>query len=315
MRVVMFGFQTWGHTTLTALLESEHDVVAVVTHPRGEGAYEKIWADSVEDLAKENGIPVLIREKAEDDELLQALKDAEPDVIVATNWRTWIPPRVFTLPPKGTLNVHDSLLPAYAGFSPLIWSLINGESHVGVTAHMMDEVLDAGDIVAQEAVEIGPRDTTKDLFDKTLPLFGTLTVQGLKRIADGETDFIKQDRSKASFFHKRAERDLLIDWTWTAEELDRLVRAQCAPYPSAFTFHRGRRLEIVQAQVSEAVYGGTPGRVFYREGDGVAVVAGAEARRGKSKALLVTKVRTDDGTELSAHQYFAHMGGYLTANP
>ncbi|MFC5286900.1 methionyl-tRNA formyltransferase [Actinokineospora guangxiensis] len=315
MRVVMFGFQTWGHTTLTALLESEHDVVMVVTHPRGEGAYEKIFADSVEDLAKENGIPVLIREKAEDDELLQALTDAAPDVIVATNWRTWIPPRVFTLPPKGTLNVHDSLLPAYAGFSPLIWSLINGESHVGVTAHMMDETLDAGDIVAQEAVEIGPRDTTKDLFDKTLPLFGTLTVQGLKRIADGETDFVKQDRSKASFFHKRAERDLLIDWTWTAEELDRLVRAQCAPYPSAFTFHRGRRLEIVQAQVSEAVYGGTPGRVFYREGDGVAVVAGAEARRGKSKALLVTKVRMDDGTELSAHQYFAHMGGYLTAHP
>ena len=315
MRVVMFGFQTWGHKTLTALLESEHDVVMVVTHPRGEGAYEKIWADSVEDLAKDNGIPVLIREKAEDDELLQALKDVTPDVIVATNWRTWIPPRVFTLPPKGTLNVHDSLLPAYAGFSPLIWSLINGESHVGVTAHMMDETLDAGDIVAQEAVEIGPRDTTKDLFDKTLPLFGTLTVRGLKRIADGETDFVKQDRSKASFFHKRAERDLLIDWTWTAEELDRLVRAQCAPYPSAFTFHRGRRLEIVEAQVSEAVYGGTPGRVFYREGDGVAVVAGAEARRGKSKALLVTKVRTDDGTELSAHQYFAHMGGYLTAHP
>ena len=315
MRVVMFGFQTWGHKTLTALLESEHDVVMVVTHPRGDGAYEKVWADSVEDLATEHGIPVMVREKAEDDELLQALKDVDPDVIVATNWRTWIPPRVFTLPPKGTLNIHDSLLPAYAGFSPLIWSLINGETHVGVTAHMMDETLDAGDIVAQEAVEIGPRDTTKDLFDKTLPLFGTLTVRGLKRIADGDTDFVKQDRSKASFFHKRAERDLLIDWTWSAEELDRLVRAQCAPYPSAFTFHRGRRLEIVEARVSEAVYGGTPGRIFYREGDGVAIVAGAEARRGKSRALLVTKVRTDDGTELSAPEYFARMGGYLTSHP
>jgi methionyl-tRNA formyltransferase len=315
MRVVMFGFQTWGHRTLTALLESEHDVVMVVTHPRGEGAYEKIWADSVEDLANDNGIPVLVREKADDDELVRALEDVRPDVIVATNWRTWIPPRVFTLPPKGTLNVHDSLLPAYAGFSPLIWSLINGESHVGVTAHMMDETLDAGDIVAQEAVEIGPRDTTKDLFDKTLPLFGTLTVRGLKRIADGETDFVKQDRSKASFFHKRAERDLLIDWTWTAEELDRLVRAQCAPYPSAFTFHKGRRLEIVEARVSEAVYGGTPGRIFYREGDGVAIVAGAQARRGRSRALLVTRVRTDDGTELSARDYFVHMGGYCTATP
>lgn len=315
MRVVMFGFQTWGHKTLTALLESEHDVVMVVTHPRGDGAYERIWADSVEDLAVERGIPVLIREKADDDELLQALKEADPDVIVATNWRTWIPPRVFSLPPKGTLNVHDSLLPAYAGFSPLIWALVNGESHVGVTAHMMDETLDAGAIVAQQAVEVGPRDTTKDLFDKTLPLFGTLTIDGLARIARGDKDFVVQDRAKASFFHKRAERDLLIDWTWEAEELDRLVRAQCAPYPSAFTFHRGRRLEIVEAQVSREVYGGTPGRIFYREGDGVAIVAGALARRGRSRALLVTKVRTDDGAELSAHEYFARMGGYLTAHP
>ncbi|UVS76728.1 methionyl-tRNA formyltransferase [Actinokineospora sp. UTMC 2448] len=315
MRVVMFGFQTWGHRTLHALLESEHDVVLVVTHPRGEGAYERIWADSVEDLARENGIPVLIREKADDDDLVLALKEAEPDVIVATNWRTWIPPRVFGFPPKGTLNVHDSLLPAYAGFSPLIWALINGEKEVGVTAHMMDETLDAGDIVAQEAVEVGPRDTTKDLFDKTLPLFGKLTVEGLARIAKGDKDFIRQDRSKASFFHKRAEEDLRIDWTWEAEELDRLVRAQCAPYPSAFTYHRGRRLEIVEAQVSQAVYGGTPGRIFYREGDGVAIVAGAQARRGRSKALLVTKVRTDEGVELTAHEYFTRMGGYLTARP
>lgn len=315
MRVVMFGFQTWGHETLRALLESEHEVVMVVTHPRGDGAYERVFAESVEDLANEHGVPVLIREKADDDELVQALKEADPDVLVATNWRTWIPPHVFDLPRKGTLNVHDSLLPAYAGFSPLIWALVNGEPEVGVTAHMMDETLDAGDIVAQRAVPIGPRDTTKDLFDKTLPLFGALTIEGLDRIAKGETGFAKQDRSKASFFHKRAEEDLRIDWTWTAEELDRLVRAQCAPYPSAFTFHRGKRLEIVEAEVSQAVYGGTPGRIFYREGNGVAVVAGAEARRGRSRALLVTKVRTEDGAELSAQDYFTHMGGYLTARP
>ena len=96
---------------------------------------------------------------------------------------------------------------------------------------------------------------------------------------------MKQDRSQASFFHKRAEEDLRIDWTWTAEELDRLVRAQCAPYPSAFCFHRGQRLEIIEADVSAEVYGGTPGRIFYREGDGVAIVAGAEARRGTQQGV------------------------------
>lgn len=315
MRVVMFGFQTWGHRTLQALLASEHEVVLVVTHPRGEGAYEKIWSDSVEDLARENGVDVLIRERPEDQELLDQLKAADPDVIVACNWRTWIPPQVFALPKRGTLNVHDSLLPKYAGFSPLIWALLNDEKEVGVTAHMMDDTLDAGDIVLQRSVPVGPRDTTADLFQKTLDLFGPITVDGLAEIASGRTDFTRQDRSQASFFHKRAEEDLRIDFTWTAEELDRLVRAQCAPYPSAFCFHRGQRLEIIEADVSAEVYGGTPGRIFYREGDGVTVVAGTEARRGRSKALLVKKVRTADGTELKAHEYFKHMGGYLTSRP
>jgi methionyl-tRNA formyltransferase len=315
MRVVMFGFQTWGHRTLRALIESRHEVALVVTHPTGDGAYEKVWSDSVAELAEEHGIPVLLRERADDDELIEVLKQAAPDVLVATNWRTWIPPRVFTLPPFGTLNVHDALLPAYAGFSPLIWALLNDEPEVGVTAHLMDETLDAGPIVLQRAVPVGPRDTATDLFHRTLDLFGPITVDALAAIENGRTDFAPQDRSKASFFHKRSEEDIRIDWTWTAEELDRLVRAQSAPYPPAFCFHRGRRLEILSARVSEAVYGGTPGRVFYREGDGVAVVAGADARRGRSRALLITSVRTDDGRELAAHDYFTTMGGYLTSRP
>lgn len=312
MRVVMFGYQTWGHRTLQALLESEHEVTLVVTHPRSDHAYEKIWDDSVADLAEKHGVPVLLRNRPDDDELLERLREADPDVIVATNWRTWIPPSIFTLPRLGTLNVHDSLLPAYAGFSPLIWALINGEKEVGVTAHMMDDTLDAGDIVLQRAVPVGPRDTTTDLFHKTLELFGPITVDGLALLATGRTDWTKQDRSKASFFHKRADEDCRIDWTWPAEDLDRLVRAQCEPYPSAYTYHRGRRLEIVSAEVSANVYGGTPGRIFYREGDGVAIVAGADARRGRNKALLVTRVRTDEGVELAAHDYFTSMGGYLT---
>ncbi|SCF07992.1 methionyl-tRNA formyltransferase [Micromonospora haikouensis] len=314
MRVVMFGYQTWGHRTLQALLDSEHEVALVVTHPPSDHAYERIWNDSVADLAKEHGIPVEVRDRPDDD-LLIPLEKADPDVIVATNWRTWIPPQVFQLPRLGTLNVHDSLLPAYAGFSPLIWALINGEKEVGVTAHMMDAELDAGDVVLQRAVPVGPRNTTTDLFHKTLELFGPITVDGLALIATGRTDWTPQDRSKASFFHKRSEEDSRIDWTWSAEELDRLVRAQSDPYPNAFTFHRGQRLRIVAASVSQGNYGGTPGRIFIREGNAVVVVAGAEARRGRSPGLAIERVRLDDGTELAATDYFRTMGGYLTRHP
>ena len=312
MRIVMFGYQTWGHRTLQALLDSDHEVVLVVTHPKSEHAYEKIWDDSVADLATANGVPVLLRNRPDDDELFAALKAAAPDVIVANNWRTWIPPRIFELPAHGTLNIHDSLLPAYAGFSPLIWALINGETEVGVTAHLMDGELDAGDIVLQRAVPVGPRDTTTDLFHLTLDLIAPITIESLALIESGRTDFTPQDRSRASFFHKRADVDSLIDWTWSAEELDRLVRALSDPYPNAFTYHHGRRLRITGARVSEARYGGTPGRIFYREDDAVVVVAGAEARTGRNHGLAITRVRTDDDVDHAAADYFRTMGGYLT---
>ncbi|MEU3265536.1 methionyl-tRNA formyltransferase [Streptomyces bacillaris] len=314
MRVVMFGYQTWGHRTLQALLDSEHDVVTVVTHPRSEHAYEKIWSDSVADLAEKHGIPVIIRNRP-DDELLDRLKEVAPDIIVANNWRTWIPPEIYNLPVHGTLNIHDSLLPAYAGFSPLIWALINGEPEVGVTAHLMDEELDAGDIVVQRSVPVGPTDTSTDLFHRTVDLIAPVTTEALGLIASGRTEFTPQDRSRASFFHKRAEEDIRIDWNWPAEDLERLIRAQSAPYPSAFTFHKGQRLEVLSAVVSEGRYGGTPGRIFYREGEGVVIVAGADARTGRNHGLAITRVRTGDGRALPATEYFTSMGGYLTGRP
>lgn len=315
MRVVMFGYQTWGHRTLRALLDSDHEVVLVVTHPKSDHAYEKIWDDSVAELAEKHGVPVLLRYRPDDEELLAALRDAAPDIIVANNWRTWLPSEIFDLPPHGTLNVHDSLLPAYAGFSPLIWALINGEKEVGVTAHRMNAELDAGDIVLQRAVPVGPDDTATDLFHRTVDLIEPIVREALDLIASGRARWVAQDRSKASFFHKRSVEDSRIDWNWPAEDLERLVRAQSDPYPSAFTYHRGERIRIVSAAVSRARYGGTPGRVFIREGDGVVIVAGADARSGRRPGLVLRRLRTEDGTEHAAADYFRTMGGYLTSQP
>jgi methionyl-tRNA formyltransferase len=313
MRVAMFGYQTWGHRTLRALIDAGHEVALVVTHPVSEHAYERIWADSVADLAAEHGIKTLLRERPDDAELLAELRAADLDLIVANNWRTWLPPEVFELPRHGTLNIHDSLLPAYAGFSPIIWALLNDEPAVGVTAHMMDGELDAGGIVLQRSVEVGPKDTATDLFHRTVDLIAPLTAEAIKLIEQGFTPQ-PQDRSKASFFHKRAKRDSLIDWNWTPEYIERMVRAQSDPYPNAFTYHRGQELRIVKASVSTGHYGGTPGRIFYREGDGVVIVAGPDARSGIFPGLVVERVRTADGVELAATDYFTTMGGYLTSS-
>lgn len=314
MRIAMFGYQTWGHRTLRALLDSGHEVCLVVTHPKSDHVYEKVWDDSVADLAAEHDVPVVLANRPTA-ELTEQLAALAPDLIVANNWRTWIPPEIFDLPRHGTLNVHDSLLPGYAGFSPIIWALINGEPEVGVTAHRMDATLDAGDILLQRSVPVGPTDTATDLFHATVDLIAPIVTEALELIDSGQAEWTPQDPTKASFFHKRSLEDSRIDWSWPAEDLERLVRAQSHPYPHAYAYHRGQRLEVVAAGLSRGCYGGTPGRIFIKEGDGVVIVAGTEARHGRSRGLLLTRVRTEDGVEWAATDYFRTMGGYLRSHP
>jgi methionyl-tRNA formyltransferase len=310
VRVALFGFQTWGYRVLEHLLGSQHEVALVVTHPRSEHAYESIWSDSVEELARSKGVPVLVKDRP-DREVADAL--SEVDVMVACNWRTWIPPEVFTAPRLGALNVHDSLLPRYAGFAPLNWAIINGETEVGVTAHVMDERLDRGDIILQWAVPVGPRDTATDMFHATVELMGPITLEALGHLEHGTGPRIPQDMSQASFFHKRSVEDSLIDWTWPAPDIVNLVRAQSDPYPNAYTFADGQRLRVLQASISRDCCGGTAGRVLARtpDGDGVIIVCGPAAHRGGNPGLVIERVRDDDGREGPARAFFPRLGGYL----
>ena len=314
MRVVAFGYMTWGRRTIEAVLAAGHEVALIVTHPDSDNAYEKIFNESVAELAAAHDIPLLVRHRA-DDEVRAAVAAAAADVMVVSNWRTWIPPEVFSLPRLGTLNVHDALLPAYAGFAPLNWALINDEREVGVTAHLMNDEFDAGDVVLQWATPVTDDDVVTDLFDRTLAMFGPITVEALALLGSGRAAPAPQDRGIASYFHRRGDEENRIDWNWPARDLFNLVRAQSDPYPNAFCFHGGLRLRILRARVTDAPYGGTPGRIVIRHGGGVVVVAGGDARRGRNPGLLVERVRIDDGRDLAALDYFTHLGGYLTAYP
>lgn len=313
MRVVLFGYQTWGHRLLSALL-ARHEVVLVVTHPASDDAYETIWSDSVAELADRHGIPTLVKARPDHETVLEVEK-AAADVMVACNWRTWIPPEIFSAPRLGTLNVHDSLLPAYAGFAPLNWALINGETEVGVTAHVMDERLDRGDVIVQYRVPVEPVDTATDLFHKTLELFGPITLEALDHMERGTGERRPQNMAQATFFHRRSIEDSRIDWTWPAADIVNLVRAQSDPYPNAFTFHGGSRLRILAASVSPQRCGGTAGRVFSRSEDGVVIVCGPEPHRGGNHGLVIERLRTDNGQDLPAGRYFTRLGGYLRSYP
>ncbi|MDV3123371.1 methionyl-tRNA formyltransferase [Mycobacterium sp. 21AC1] len=312
MRVVMFGYQTWGHRTLASLLKSRHEVCLVVTHPTSDHAYETIWADSVEDLARSAGIEVFLA-KRPTPELIDRVAALAPDIGVANNWRTRLPRELFGIPKHGTLNLHDSLLPKFTGFSPVIWSLISGASHTGVTAHFMDDELDTGDVLLRRAVEITGTSTGTSLVSDTLDLVPAVLEEALDSIESGTARPEPQDLTERTFFHKRSDRDSLVDWSWPAADIERFIRALSDPYPNAYTYFRGERLRLISAHVSRCAYGGTPGRVFIEEDGGMVIVAGADAYRGQSPGLVLDVVRTSDGVDHAALDYFGHGGGYLTA--
>lgn len=312
MRIVFFGFQTWGYKTLQALIEMNHEVVLAVSHPSSEESYKAIWSAPVDELAREHGIPLHLTETV-DAETIDLVKRAQPDVIVVNSWYYRMPAELYDLPPHGTLNFHDSLLPRFTGFSPVLWALISGASEFGLTVHRMDDGLDTGDILVQRSLPIGPTDTGTELVLRGMDLIPGVLAEALTALDSGTAVWRPQNKAERTYFHKRSERDSLIDWKWPADDIARFVRALSDPYPRAFSFYRGERIEILEAHVSEACFGGTPGRVIVQE-EGGAVVCGPDAHRGGNRGLVITRVRCGDGVECGGEKYFRR-GGYLNSQP
>lgn len=312
MRIVFFGYQTWGYKTLQALIDLDQEVLLAFTHPPSDESYKAIWSAPVEDLARQHAIPVHFTERV-DSETIDLVSRVDPDVIVVNSWYHKMPAELYGIPPHGTLNLHDSLLPKLTGFSPVLWALISGESEFGLTVHRMDDGLDTGDILVQHSLPIGPKDTGTELVLRGIDLIPGALAEALDLMESGAAVWRPQDKTERTYFHKRSERDSLIDWSWPAADVERFVRALSDPYPRAFTFYRGDRIEVLEAHVSEARYGGTNGRVIVQE-EGGAVVCGPNAYRGDNRGLVITRVRSAEGVECRADKFFGR-GGYLTSQP
>lgn len=304
------GFQTWGTASLDALLKSRHVVPLVITHPESKHEYETIWNDSVKALALSHNIPVIERQYANNKKIGQAISDVKPDMIVLSDWRTWLSPMIYSIPKYGAVNIHDALLPKYGGFAPINWAIINGEIETGVTVHFVSEEFDLGDIVLQRKVPISFFETATDVFYKIIEIIPGLTLEALELVERGKVKFIPQDRNKATFFHKRSGRDSLIDWGRSNIEIYNLIRAQSDPYPNAYTFHKGNRLKIKEASLPDKAYCGTPGRVFCRLKHGVVVVCGVSTEN-PNQGLIIHLVQEGNGKVVEANDYFNQMGYYL----
>jgi len=182
--------------------------------------------------------------------LISAIK---PQVLISINYLFLIEKDLIQWPSKIAFNIHGSLLPKYRGRTPHVWSIINNESTTGITAHIIDEACDAGDILEQVEVKIDDNDTGGSILEKFEAIYPKLVNKVLSDIESGKLQRIQQNESLATYFQKRVPDDGKIDWSWQKERIRNWVRAQAYPYPGAFTYI-GEKLIIID-EVSFDNYG------------------------------------------------------------
>ena len=308
MKTIVFAYHSIGCVGIEALIEAGFEILAVFTHP--DDPKETIWFDSVADLAVARGIPVHAPEDVNHPLWVERIRNLEPDAIFSFYYRKLLGRPILDVPPAGAFNLHGSLLPAYRGRCPVNWVLLNGETRTGVTLHHMTERPDAGDIVAQRAVNVDRADDAKSLFGKLADASRELLRDVLPQLASGNAPRTPQDESKASRFGGRKPSDGLIDWSRDAESVRNLVRAVTKPYPGAFSFLGDRKCLVWKAETLPENEGARPGTVLSTDPLVVTCAKGA---------LRLDTVRFEGGVSRSGRQFAAeallHPGMRFSGDP
>ena len=262
-RILFFGYSEVGHDCLSLLLERGDNVVALITHE--DNPHEKIWFKTPAVAAREKDIPVLTPESVNNPEWREQLAALAPDLILSVYYRHMIGTKILALPRLGAWNMHGSLLPKYRGRAPINWAVLHGEPRLGMTLHRMVKSADAGAVVDQDGVDIGPRDTAEQAFRKVMPCARRVLARQIDALLAGTAKEKVQDESQANYFGGRKPEDGRIVWTQTSHQIFNLIRAVTDPYPGAFTDVGGARLMVWWAEPdSPATKGkrGAPGEIL-----------------------------------------------------
>jgi methionyl-tRNA formyltransferase len=257
-RILFFGYSEVGYECLELLLGRGDNVVALITHEDNPG--EKIWFKTPAIAARAKGVPVHTPEKVGTPEWMGRIAEMRPDLILSAYYRNMISTRVLALAPLGAFNMHGSLLPRYRGRAPVNWAVLNGEPRIGMTLHRMVREPDAGAIVDQDGVDIGPRDTAEQAFRKVLPCARRVLARQIDALLAGTAPETPQDASKATYFGGRKPEDGRIDWTQPSLRIFNLIRAVTDPYPGAFTDLGASRLMVWWAEHESPMASGRSGR-------------------------------------------------------
>jgi methionyl-tRNA formyltransferase len=244
MRIVMMGTGTFAEPTFEALITSfGPGVVGLVTQPERDAGNKRgstrQTGKGMANIARAANVPVAQPESINTPEGLEQLRGLQPDLLVVAAYGQILSKDVLTVPTRGTINVHASLLPKYRGAAPVAYALLGGETKTGVTIIKVTPGLDSGDMVLQDALDVLPDDTTGSLESRLAPLGARMAVEVARKYATGgPVEGVKQDPALVTKAPKIKKEFGLIDWTKPADYIERFVRAM-QPWPTAYTFlHR-----------------------------------------------------------------------------
>jgi methionyl-tRNA formyltransferase len=271
MRVIFMGTPEAAVPSLERLVADGYDVVAVYTQPdRTAGRGRSLALSPVKQAAERLGLPVAQPESFRNSEDVRKLADLKPDVIIICAYGQILPQSVLDIPPNQCINIHFSLLPRHRGASPVAAAILAGDEFSGVSIQLVRKKLDTGPILTAGAVPIAPHDTTGSLTEKLGLVGAGLLLEALNGWLRNEITPRSQDESRATYFRQIKKEEGEIDWSLSAEEIGRKVRAY-NPWPGCFTKWRGKNLRIIQASVSPGKSSREVGRVITLSGHEAAV--------------------------------------------
>lgn len=280
MRIIFMGTPDFAVPVLQSLINSRHEVVAVVTQPdRPKGRGKNMQFSPVKECALAHNIPVMQPVNVSVPEVIDELRAYEPELIVVVAFGQFVTKKIREMPKYGCINVHASLLPKYRGAGPIQWAVINGEKESGVTTMYMCREIDKGDMLLKDTVTLDPKETGDSLHDKLSMMGGPLLLKTIDQLEDGSAVRIPQCEEESTYAPKLEKTMGNIDWTMDADRIERLVRGLNS-WPGTFTKIHGKTVKIwdcdvvCQEKLTESQAAATPGTVIVSEKDQLIVKAG-----------------------------------------
>jgi methionyl-tRNA formyltransferase len=312
LKIIFAGTPEFAAMALMQLLKHEHQVVAVYTQPdRPAGRGRKLMPSPVKQIALDNHIAVEQPESfKKDPAAIDTLKRYAPDVMIVAAYGLLLPQRVLEIPTYGCLNIHASLLPRWRGAAPIQRAILAGDQETGITIMQMNAGLDTGDMLLKRPLLIDARSTAGDLHDQLAALGSKAILETLDDLTAGKLQPQKQDESLATYAKKLDKHEAWIDWSQTAQQIDRQIRA-FNPWPVAQTQIDDKVLRLRKAQVLDIASKSIPGTIVHTSNEGIDVACGEgqlrllDGQLPGGKPLLVKDLLNGHGALFAVDQRFS----------